>query len=369
MNETELYYLLRLSITQNIGYIIGRRLINEFGSAEAVFTASKAQILAVNMIGNTVYNSLHQSSIDIDKKVNHEIKLLKEFDIKPLSILDNLYPEHLLNCYDAPFLLFTKGDIDLKNKKIISIVGTRSITKYGIDFCELFFNEIASYNPIVVSGLAYGTDILVHKLAIKHNLQTIAVLPTGINNIYPKDHQYFCSDICKNGGLISEFWSNKFPEKENFVKRNRIIAGMSIATVLIESGIKGGSLITTSIANDYDREVFALPGRVTDLYSKGCNDLIKNYKAHILNSPSDFIRGLNWDVFHKPVKEVQTKMFLELLPKEQLIVDYLEKNGKTFFDVLAVACNIHGTELNTILLNLELNGIIKNIPGKFFDLK
>jgi len=370
MSNSELYYLLKLSNTPNIGYVIGRRLLATFGSAEAVFQANKNEVIAIHKVGNMVYQSLHKTlDIAIENLIQNEIKFIQDNNIQTISIFDSNYPEHLINCPDAPFLLFLKGTIDLKDKRVISIIGTRSLTKYGSDFCELLFESISKYNPVIVSGLAYGTDILVHKLALKHNLQTIAVLPTGINLIYPKEHELYCDDICKNGGLLTEFTSNKFPEKENFVKRNRIVAGMSVATIIIESALKGGSLITTTFANDYDREVFALPGRVTDVYSKGCNMLIKKFQANILNSPEDLIQGLNWDVALKPAKINQTKLFLDLLPNEQLIYDFLIKNGKSFFDSIADGCKLNRSELNTCLLNMELNGIIKNSPGRFFDIK
>lgn len=370
MSSSELYFLLKLSITQNIGYVIGRRLLNTFGSAQEVFKASKSDILALSQVGNLVYQSLHKSiDSSIENQIQAEINLIEKNQIQTLSIFNEAYPKHLLNCYDAPFLVFTKGKINLENKRIISIVGTRSLTKYGASFCEELIESIVKYDPIIVSGLAYGTDILVHNLAIKYNLQTIAVLPTGVNKIYPKDHEIICKSICENGGLVSEFWSNKFPEKENFVKRNRIIAGMSVATILIESALKGRSLITTTFANDYNREVFALPGRITDLYSKGCNLLIQKHEANILTSSIDLIKGLSWDIDFKASKTIQTKLFLDLLPNEQIIYYFLEKNGKSFFDVIAVSCNVTGSELSTILLNMELNGIIKNLPGRVYDIK
>jgi len=369
MNDLELYYLLKLSITPNVGYVIGRRLILAFGSAQAVFKASKTDVLALNKVGNQVFISLQTPLPALaEKHIQAEIQYLTSNNVQAVSILDDLYPEYLKNCLDAPFVLFIKGNVNLNKKRIISIVGTRSLTKYGADFCEHLFAEIAKYDPVIVSGLAYGTDIWVHQLAIKYNLQTLAVLPTGFSHIYPKEHAVFSPQICENGGLITEFWHNKFPEKENFVKRNRVIAGLSVATILIESALKGGSLLTTDFANDYNREVFALPGRITDPYSKGCNWLIKQYRANILTDPSDLIRGLNWDLQHKSAA-VQTKLFLDLDAQELLVFNFLEKNGKSFFDAIRTHSNLSSSELNTILLKLELNGLVKNLPGRFFDLK
>ncbi|UYW01093.1 DNA-processing protein DprA [Flavobacterium agricola] len=370
MNQAELYHLLRLNITPNIGYIIGRRLIFAFGSATAVFNASKADVLAIDKVGPQVYQVLHKNlDAETHKKIESEMAYIAANNIQVLPVTHPNYPEHLKHCYDAPFLLFCKGKIDLNAKRIISIIGTRSLTKYGAVFCESLVEAIAPYDPVIVSGLAYGTDAWVHQLALKYKLQTIAVLPSGFANIYPKEHKTLSNQICENGGLISEFWHQRYPEKENFVKRNRIVAGISVATVLIESALKGGSLLTTGFANDYDREVYALPGKVTDAFSQGCNALIKKHLATILTSPSDLISGLSWDVTHKPKATVQTQLFLELEPNEQLIYDFLVKNGKSFFDVIQVGCGLPSATISALLLQMELNGIIKNLPGKFFDIK
>lgn len=369
MDNKELFLYLKLYNTPNVGNKIALKLLKHFGAIEAVFSASEKQIKAIHNVGDNVYKSLKADLSQISKEyLNKEMDYIARNNVRVVSILDMNYPKNLKHCNDAPFLLFIKGNVNFNNPKIISVIGTRNLTKHGAHFCSELFAKIAVYNPIIVSGLAYGTDILAHQLALEHNLQTIAVLPNGLKNIYPKEHEKFCDAICENGGLMTEFWSSKFSDKENFVKRNRIVAGLSIATVLIESAVKGGSLITTSYANDYNRDVFALPGRVTDKYSMGCNDLIKQHQATLITCPEDLIKGLSWDVSTKKSASIQTKLFVDLTDDERKIVTFLEKNAKSLSDDLMVACNLPLSEINTVLLHLELKGMIKKLPGKYYEL-
>jgi DNA processing protein len=242
------------------------------------------------------------------------------------------------------------------------------MSSYGRDFCTKLVEGIAEFNPIIVSGFAYGVDICAHKAAIKNNLQTIAVLAHGFEQIYPKVHKKYINQVNENGGFLTEFWSEEQPLRENFLKRNRIVAGISKATIIIESASKGGSLVTADIANSYDRDVFALPGRVTDVFSKGCNRLIKNNQAHVLTSASDIIKMLNWDLSEQAKKPIQKQLFVELNFEEQILYDYLLKNGKQLLDIIALECNIPLFQLSAILLKMELKGITKPLPGKMFEL-
>ena len=201
------------------------------------------------------------------KKPQQELDFIRNNNIEVLSFQDEDYPDRLKHCIDGPVLLFSAGNINLKNRKIISIVGTRQITSYGIEFCRKLIEDLAPLDPIIVSGFAYGVDIVAHQLAMEFNLQTIGVLAHGLNQIYPKTHKKYMSKMEQNGGFMTEFWSTSNPDKENFVRRNRIVAGMTEATIVIESADRGGSLITANMANDYNRDVFAVPGRTTDKYS------------------------------------------------------------------------------------------------------
>jgi DNA processing protein len=242
------------------------------------------------------------------------------------------------------------------------------MSAYGRDFTHNLVEELAAYNPIIVSGFAYGVDICAHKAAVKNNLQTIAVLAHGFETIYPKVHKQYINQLNKKGGFLTEFWSEEQPLRENFLKRNRIVAGISKATIIVESAEKGGSLVTADIANSYNRDVFALPGRITDFYSKGCNNLIKNNKAHLLNTPSDVVQLLNWDIKEKQQKVIQKQLFIDLNDDEQKIYDYLKNNGKQLLDVIALDSGIPLFQLSSILLQMELKGITKPLPGKMFEI-
>jgi len=226
---------------------------------------------------------------------------------------------------------------------------------------------VKKFNPIIVSGLAYGIDIFAHQQALKNNLQTIAVLAHGLDNIYPKKHKKEAIQMQEKGGLVTEFWSNTNPDRENFVKRNRIVAGLSEATIVIESASKGGSLITADIANSYNRDVFAVPGRTSDTYSKGCNQLIKSNKAAMITSIKDLEYILNWKTNENSAKVIQKELFVDLNEQEKSIYEYLLKGGKQNLDNIALDCKYTIYETATTLLNLELKGVAKPLPGKMFE--
>lgn len=286
---------------------------------------------------------------------------------RSLYFSDREYPNYLKHCVDGPLLLFKRGKIDLQEKKVISVVGTRNITTYGKAFCERFIEEIAPLDPVIVSGFAYGVDICVQKAAVKNNLQTIGCLAHGLNQMYPKTHSKYVADVEKNGGFLTEFWSTSNPERENFLRRNRIIAGMSEATIVIESAEKGGSLVTADIAHSYDRDVFAVPGRAQDKFSTGCNNLIKQQKAHMLTSAADLIYVLDWSVEEKEMKSTQKQLFVELDDTEKIIYGYLEKAGKQLLDNIALECKLPVFRASSTLLNMEMKGVIRPLPGKLFE--
>ncbi len=249
----------------------------------------------------------------------------------------------------------------------MSIVGTRNITNFGKKICNELIEELSIINPVIISGFAYGTDITAHKAAIDNNLQTIGCIAHGLNQIYPKTHKKYIHNVEQNGGLITEFWSNSSPERENFIKRNRIIAGLSEATLVIESAEKGGSLITADIANSYNREVFAIPGRPEDKMSLGTNNLIKLQKAQLINSAADLIYYLNWNTKNQIKKEIQQELFIALNDMEKLIVSCLKDNGLTTLDHISNSCNLAIHSTSSALLNLELKGLIRPHPGKKYE--
>ncbi len=365
MNSTELLHILALLRVDGVGDIVAKRLIHHCGSAEAVFQAKKSHLKSIDGIGTVLLHNLKDTTVF--QKAEQELAFIEREGIKVLYYQDVSYPERLKHCVDGPVLLFGTGNFDFSNRRIVSIVGTRQITSYGIDFCKKLVEDLACFNPLIVSGFAFGVDIVAHQAAMEHELQTIGVLAHGMNQLYPKSHQKYVSKMEKNGGFMTEFWSTSNPDKENFVKRNRIVAGISEATIVVESAEKGGSLITATMANDYNRDVFAVPGRVTDRYSKGCNDLIKTQRAQVMTSAADLVYQLNWDLVDKAIPSIQKQLFVTLEAEEQLIYDYLQKQGKQLLDVIALTCNIPIFKTSSLLLTMELKGLIRPLPGKLFE--
>jgi DNA processing protein len=364
MNETELYYLLALQKVEGVGDIVAKKLLTHCGDAATIFNTKSSQLASIDGIGSILLSKLKNKSIF--SKADSELKYILNNKINVSYFQDNHYPERLKHCIDGPILLFSSGTINLNNRKIISIVGTRKITSYGAEFCKSLISELAPLNPIIISGFAYGVDIVAHQTAIENDLQTIGIVAHGLDQIYPSSHKKYVSKMEQNGGFMTEFWSGTNPEKENFVKRNRIVAGISEATIVIESAIKGGSLITANLANDYNRDVFAVPGRTSDKFSLGCNNLIKTQKANLLTSAADLVYILNWDI-ENTTRSVQKKLFVTLENDEQKIYDYLLKSGKEMMDIIALECDFPIYKLSGILLNMELKGVVRPLPGKLFE--
>jgi len=364
MNEQELFYVLALQKVDLVGDVVAKKLINHIGNAQDVFKAKPSRLSSIDGVGTILINNLKDQQVF--KRAEAELKFITQNKIETVFFKDDNYPEKLKHCVDGPVLLFTSGSINLRNRKIISIVGTRKITPQGTEFCKKLIADLAPLDPIIVSGFAYGVDIVAHQAAIENNLQTIGVVAHGLNQVYPSGHKKYVAKMEGNGGFITEFWSSSKPDKENFVRRNRIVAGMSEATIVIESADKGGSLITANMANDYNRDVFAVPGRITDKYSQGCNNLIKTQKANLLTSAADLIYILNWDIEEKP-KIIQKKLFISLNEEEQKVYDFLQNNGKELLDIIALKCDFQIFKISGILLNMELKGVIRPLPGKLFE--
>jgi len=363
MSEQELIYLLALQKVPNIGDISAKKLLRTLGSAEAIFKSTEKELKLIEGFGDLKINSIHDYSYM--EEAEQELLFIEKENIEVRYFEDRYYPDYLKHCIDAPILLFQKGNIDLAHKKIISIVGTRKVTTHGVAFCEQLIEELAPLDPVIVSGFAYGVDICAHKAAMAHGLQTIGCLAHGLDQIYPKAHAKYENEVMNHGGFMTDFWSGSHFDRKNFLKRNRIIAGLSEATIVIESAEKGGSLVTADIANSYNREVFAVPGRNTDQLSKGCNNLIKTQQARLLTNVADLVYVLNWDI--RDQKKQQTQLFVELSTEEQFVFDTLKGLGKSEVDVLALQCKLPTFKLNPILLALELKGVVRPLPGKQFE--
>ena len=362
----DLLYQIALTLVPNIGDVHAKALVNIYGSAESIFKAKKKELDIIEGIGTVRARSIKEFTDFSSSEA--EIKFIEKYKITPLFITDENYPKRLLNCYDSPALLYYRGNADLNTSKIISIVGTRNNSDYGKMVCEKFIEELQAENIIVVSGLAFGIDTIAHKAALKNNLQTVAVLAHGLDRIYPQQNKALAKQITVQGGLLTEFISNTNPDKQNFPKRNRIVAGICDAVIVIESGKKGGSLITAELGNGYNKDVFAIPGRTNDLKSEGCNYLIKNNKAALINSAEDFLEMMNWNPATKPSAKMQRELFIELSPDEKIVVDILQQQDSIQIDELYFKSGLSSSQVATALLMLEMQGVVASLPGKLYKL-
>ncbi|MGB5982588.1 MAG: DNA-processing protein DprA [Nonlabens sp.] len=365
MNQNELLSLLALKKAPFIGDIMAKKLIREFGSAAGVFENGVKDIAAIEGIGEKKAGFIKNKD-GLFKNAEAELEFIEKNKIKYRVYYNDDYPKRLQYCVDGPIIYFEKGNIDFDNPYTLSIVGTRQITSNGAAFLEKFIAEIAPLNPLIVSGYAYGVDILAHRLAIENKLQTVAVMAHGLNQTYPRNHEAYNSQMMENGGFITDFWHTDNFDRKNFLGRNRIIAGLSEATVVIESASKGGSLVTADLACDYNREVFAVPGRVNDKYAMGCNELIKQAKAHMLTKTADIPYILGWE--KKQDLAIQKQLFVELSDDEKLIFNYLKKADKEILDIIAMDLKMPVHKVASILMGMELKGVIKPLPGKQFTL-
>jgi DNA processing protein len=276
----------------------------------------------------------------------------------------------LKGCSDAPIVLYYKGNANLNERRIISVVGTRNATNYGKEICEELIRSFSekSYPILVISGLAYGIDVYAHKACLKYNIPTVGVFAHGLDTIYPSLHAPIASKMLEKGGLISDFISETKIDRPNFLRRNRIIAGLADATIIVESAEKGGALVTADIANSYNRDVFAFPGRCTDMYSRGCNKIIKLNEAILVENQADIEKAMNWDIKVSTNRSYQTSLFIELTPEEQKLIDLL-KGGDRFVDEITIETQISMSKVSALLLGLEFKGMIVSLPGKMYRLK
>jgi len=364
--QKELLYQIALTLIPNIGDVNAKALVNHFGSAEAIFSASKKVLDEIEGIG-----SIRAASIRNFKdfsRAEDEIAFIKKYKITPLFLTDKNYPQRLLNCYDSPPMLFYKGSADLNTAKMIAIVGTRSHDDYGKKICEKLIEELVNEDVIIVSGLAFGIDSIAHKASLKNNIPTIGVLAHGLDRVYPSQNATIAKQMISCGGLLTEFKSNTKPDKQNFPGRNRIVAGMTDATIVIESGIKGGSLITAELANGYNKDVFAFPGRVDDSKSEGCNYLIKSNKAALITCANDLLEIMGWKKSKKIPLKKQRELFIEFTSEEKIIVDILQMQEQMQIDELYFKSKLSSSEVAKALLMLEMQGIVSSLPGKIYKM-
>ncbi|MBI5219410.1 MAG: DNA-protecting protein DprA [Bacteroidia bacterium] len=364
--DNTLKYKIAVTLIPGIGCILAKKLIAYVGSVEGIFSEKERNLIKIPGIGE--YLAREIANQNVLKRAEEELGFIEKKGITTLFYLDKDYPERLKHCNDAPVMLFVKGGVNFNHPKVISIVGTRNATRYGKEICKDFISEIANRNHdvIIVSGLAFGIDVSAHRAALENGLQTIAVLGHGLDIIYPAAHETVARKILDQGALVTEFLNNSSFDKQNFVKRNRIIAGISDATIVVESSEKGGALITAEIANSYNRDVFAFPGKINDKYSLGCNKLIKSNKAALIESVNDLEYILGWDTKSDKKDLQQVIPFITLSDDENNIFRLLKDSGEMNIDSISYQLDIPVNTLSALLLNLEFSGLIKSLPGKVY---
>ena len=358
----DLLYKIALTLIPKVGAVTAKNLVSYCGGPKAVFESTRKSLTAVPGVGEQIAKNV------LDKEVlilaEQEAKFIEKHGIRPLFFLDNDYPVRLKPLHDAPVMLFYKGNTELNAQRVVSIVGTRKPTPYGKGICENIVADLKEYDALVVSGLAHGIDVTAHKKCLEEKIPTIGVLGHGLGRIYPAQHKTVAAQMISNGGLLTEFASHIEPEREHFPMRNRIIAGMCDALIVVQTANKGGSVISAEMANSYSKDVFAVPGRINDKYSEGCNRLIKIHKAALMESVKDLAYVMRWEKSVNSNKKEQGKLFEELNDKEQAIIRVLKKEEEIGIDDLIHVTKITSSEMAATLLDLEFKGIVKTIPGK-----
>jgi DNA processing protein len=370
MNNSALRYKMGITLIKGIGNNLAKNLIAYVGSEEGIFKESQKNLAKIPGIGEVLSKEIVNA--DVLKRADQEIEFIIKNKIIPYYFTDREYPFRLKECADSPIMIYTRGNCNLNNGKFIGIVGTRNATEAGKDNCKKLIADLAQKlsNTVIVSGLAYGVDICAHKAAVDCGLPTIGVVGHGLDRIYPAVHRPTAVKMIENGMLLTEYLSGTNPDRQNFVQRNRIIAGLCDATIVIESAYRGGALITAEVANDYNRDVFAFPGRVGDEWSAGCNALIKNNKASLIESADDLMHFMNWEKQEvQSPTNIQTSLFLDLTDEEQNIVTILRQfNDGLQLNELAIKLEVPISKISAMLLEMEFKGVLKCLPGSVYKI-
>lgn len=363
----DLSFRIALSLIPGVGFVNAKNLLTYFGSARAIFQAKEQVLMKVPGIGSVIAgNILNQQVLN---RAEAEIDFINRHRIRALFYQDEDYPLRLKQCEDAPLVLFTRGKTDFSGDKVVAIVGTRNATEQGRRFCdELVAGMAGRGGYCVVSGLAYGIDVAAHKACLRYGVPTIGVLGHGLDRIYPSLHRTIAEKMLANGGLATDFLSYTEIERPNFLRRNRIIAGLADAVIIVESAERGGALVTADIAGSYNRDVFAVPGRITDPYSRGCNELIKHNKASLIGNLDDLEYFMSWQPEIDSQPALQPQLFVELTPDEQRITDAIGEKVLSI-DEICQEVTMPAGHVSSLLLGLEFNGVVVNLPGKMYKLK
>lgn len=373
MTDRELLCMIALTRVPRLNAQNRNQLLRSLGSAEAVFQHRHDLRSALPDASPALAEALKEMDTLLPR-AEEELTFIRNNRIQCLALTADNYPARLRECPDAPTLLYYLGTANLNTAQIVSVVGTRHVTEYGKDLCRNFIQELYNACPqaIVVSGLAYGVDIHAHRNALTCGMETVGVLAHGLDQIYPRMHKDTAARMTRQGGLLTEFMSQTNADKRNFVQRNRIVAGLSDAVVVVESASKGGSLITAEIADSYNRDVFTFPGRTKDLYSMGCNELIRQHKAQLITCAQDMVEALGWIQQNKLRKNlqdgIQQQLFPKLSPEEQKVVESLQKVDNKQINLIAVDTGIPIGQLSSLLFTLEMKGVVKMMNGGLYRL-
>jgi len=366
MAEDSLLYQLALTLIPGVGPVLGKKLVNLMGSAEAVFREKKHVMVKMGRAGEII--AMASGNHEIMLRAEKERHFIERYGITPLFFKDAAYPWRLSHCYDSPLLLFYKGNAGLNGERIVGIVGTRSATAYGRKVTLDLVAGLVPQGVLVVSGLAHGIDGCAHRAALDLGLDTVGILGHGLDRVYPYQHKPLAEKILFQGGLLTEFFSGTKPDRENFPMRNRIIAGLCDAIVVVEAAAKGGALITAEIANSYDRDVFAVPGRISDPFSEGTNQLVRMNKAALIQNADDLTFLMGWKQHPGSQQVVQKQLFREMTPDEEKIFNLIQERGQVGIDEIGIGSELSQGQVSTALLNLEFDGVVKSLPGKVYVL-
>ena len=362
----DLLYLMALTKIPGVGSVIAKNLISYCGGAEFVFRKKRNFLLTIPGVGDKMAAEIVQA--DVLRTCERELEFIDSKKIRVITFLDEDFPVRFQRLYNSPVVLYAKGDFDLNYPRTVAIVGTRKPTARGISITEEIVEDLKPYAPYIYSGLAYGVDAAAHQRAILSELKTVGVLGHGFGTVYPAAHRSLAERICDHGGLLTEYTSTTKPDHHNFPMRNRIVAGLSDVIIVVESAARGGSMITARAANQYGQDVFAVPGRIHDKKSEGCNDLIRTQQAHLFQSVAEMANLMGWEVDQEVPSEAQRKLFIDLSDEERKVLDILGKKEETPIDLIAYHAEKAASDLAGTLLELEFKGLIKMLPGKRFVL-
>ena len=363
MSGNDLIYQIGVTLIKGVGAVNGKKLVAYCGSPEAVFKEGAAALSKIPGIGAAKVRLIRSQKVL--QRAESEIEFITKYNIQPLFYTDPAYPSRLLNCEDGPLMLYYKGKAQMNTARTVAVVGTRRATNYGKAKCEEILSDLQTKNILVVSGLAYGIDSCAHRRSLELGINTIGVLGHGLDRIYPAQNKKLAGRMVDQGGLLTEFMSGTNPDRENFPKRNRIVAGMVDAVLVVESDRKGGALITAGIANSYNRDVFSVPGRVGDDNSRGCHFLIKTNRAALIENGNDLAYFMGWDDV-KVEKKSQQELFVDLTSEEKLIMETIREYGELAIDQITLKTKLSTSKVAASLLNLEFEGLVKSLPGKLY---